>query len=229
MGWKSFGQGLAQNLLSTIIVLGGGALLAILQATHSHWTGPVLYGFLGASAVAVLMYALTGRPILSRKQPETTIANVETNIRVWLDYFGLAVKKENDPNFHFALVVTCRSAIPIMIGRPKTHEHSLIMGSNLAVSKEHQDVLASLSKEKTGRILEEITLELARTGVSYNFDIQPDGTLNKMTIQHGIPITASLSEEKFITQLDRIESAIQVAREATRLAIDSAKSQHPKR
>jgi hypothetical protein len=225
MGWKSFFQGLAQNLVSAILVLGGGAVIAVLKATNSHWTGPVLYGFLGMAALSMLIFSLTGRPILSRKQPQTNLENIEANIRAWLDYFELAVQKQSDPQLHFVYLVTCRSGVGVFVARPKSHGRYLAVISNLEVSKEHQEVLAALPKEKSGRILEETMLELARTGGGYNVATLPDGTMSKITIQLSVPITSSLTEDSFVQVLAKVESNTHVAREAVRLAIDSSKPQ----
>lgn len=227
MWWRSFWQGLAQNLLSAVIVLGGGALIAILQATHSHWTGPVLYGCAGSASLAILIFALTGRPILSKKQPQTTVDNVETNVRAWLDYFGLGVQKRTEAEALFAFLVTCRSGMGLYVARMKARDRYIAFGSNIEVSAEHREVLAKLPKEKSGRIAEELALELAKTGVGYNLEIQSDGTMTRISLQRNIPITPNLTEDTFIGHLDQLESNAHVAREAVRLAIDNAKQQPP--
>jgi len=227
MGWKSFFQGLAANIVSAILILGAGAVLTILQATHSRWAEPTLYGMAGICLMAIIIFAFTGRPILSKKQPQTTVENVESNIRAWLDYFGLGVQKRVEPEAHFAFLVTCRSGIGLFVARPKARDHYVVFGSNIELAAEHRDVLAHLPKEKSGRILEEIALELAKTGVGYNLEIQPDGTLTKISLQRTVPITSGLNQDTFIGYVDQLESNTQVAREAVRLSVDSAKQQTP--
>lgn len=227
MGWKSFWQGIFQNLVATVIVIGGGAVLAVLRATHSYWAEPALYGFLAMTALAVLIFALTGRPLLSKKLPQTTVDNVEDNIRTWLDYFGLGVKKVVDPETHFLFLVTPRSGLGMYIARFKSRDRYIAFGANIDIAPEHQVILKALPKEKSGRIAEELSLELAKTGVGYHLTVETDGTLTKISLQRNTPITSNLTQDAFIGYVDQLESNGHVAVEAVRLALDDAKRQLP--
>ncbi|HXX20776.1 MAG TPA: DUF2299 family protein [Candidatus Acidoferrum sp.] len=227
MDWKAIWQGLLSNLLSAFIIAGGGIALAYLEATHSRWAAPLLFGLGGSAIVSLLIFSLTGRPPFSRKQPQTTVDNVEANIRAWLDYFGLGVQKRTEPDAHFAFIITCRSGMGLYVARFKARDRYIVFGSNIEISAEHRQILTQLSKEKSGRIAEELALELARTGVGYSLEIQPDGTMTKISLQRAIPITPSLTEDTFIAHTDQMESNAQVAREVVRLAVDNAKQRPP--
>lgn len=227
MGWKSFFQGLAANIISAILILGVGAVLTILQATHSRWAEPSLYGMAGICLMAIIIFAFTGRPILSKKQPQTTVHNVESNIRAWIDYFGLGVQKLAEPESYFALLVTLRNGLGIFVARMKARDRYIVFGCNIEISPEHRNVLARLPKEKSSRIAEEVALELAKTGVGYNLEIQPDGTMTKISLQRASPITSSFSQDTFVAHIDQLESNVLVAREVVRLSVDSAKQQLP--
>jgi hypothetical protein len=223
MGWKSFWQSLVTNIVSAMLILGVGALLTILEATNSKWARPTLYGLAGIALMALVIFAFTGRAILSKKQPQTTVENVEANVRVWLDYFGLAVQRADDPQAHFILHVRCGSGIGVTIARPRARDRYLLLLCKVEISKEHQDILAALPKERSARIGEEVNLELARTGVGYNLTFGADGTMTVIQMSKAVPITGSLTEDTFIASVDKVESSVHIAREVVRLAIDSAK------
>jgi hypothetical protein len=227
MGWKSFWQGLITNVVSTVLILGAGALLTILAATNSKWAKPTLYGLAGIALMAGIVFVFTGRAILSKKQPQTTIDNVETNIRAWSDYFGLGIQKvseaEAQAQSHFCILVRCRSGVQIIVMRSKSHDRYLAFVSNLDIAEEHRNVLAQLPKVKSARILQELTLEFARHGIGYQLNILPDGTLSRISITKAIPITRNLTEDTFIAYLDQVESGTQVALGTVRMAIEDAK------
>ncbi len=223
--WKSVREGLVSHILVAAIVAGGGAVIGLLAAYHSVWALPVFYGIVGAAAIAVLIFALTGRALFSRKQPETTTANAEDNIKKWLAYFGLGVQQQENQQAHFMLVTTCRSGVRIIIARLKARDRYVWIGGNLELAKEHQSVLQQLPKEHSGRVVEEIAMELARNEIGYDMTFSPDGTLTMVSVSKTLPITSSLTEEAFIAGLDKVESNMQVAREAVRLLVDRAKSQ----
>jgi len=227
MDWKAVWQGLLSNLLSACIIAGGGILLAYLAATHSRWAAPLLYGLGGATIVSLLIFSLTGRPPFSRKLPQTTVENIEANIRAWLDYFGLGVQKNTDPEAHFVFLVTCRSGMGLYVARFKSRDRYIAFGSNIEISAEHREILAALPKEKSGRITEGLAFELAKTGVGFKLDMQTDGTMSKISLQRAILITPNLTEDSFAHYVDQMESNAQVARVAIRLAIDDAKQLLP--
>jgi hypothetical protein len=223
MDWKALWQGILGNIVAAFLIFGGGAVLAFLSATHSVWAQPALYGIGGCSFIALLIFALTGKHIFSRQEPQTTIENVESNLRQWVDYFGLGVKKMDESDSIFAYLVTCRSGISVIVARVKARERYLVFAVNMEISQEHRDFLSSLSKDQSGRVAEELTLELARLGVSYNVSFEPNGTMNKVSLQRSIPITHNVTQDTFASYLDQMDSNTQVAREAIRLSIDNVK------
>jgi hypothetical protein len=97
-----------QNLLSSVIweillIIGGAAGLAYLRAKWPQWAAPVLYAVGGAACIAVVLFTATGHSILSHQQPETTIDNVEANVKVCLDNFDYSIRKGNDPDSFFTI------------------------------------------------------------------------------------------------------------------------------
>jgi hypothetical protein len=76
MDWKSFFNNMLSNLVWWILLLGGGAMLALLKIYWPLMAEPALYGFIGMASIAILIYAFTGRPIFSKQLPQTTPENV---------------------------------------------------------------------------------------------------------------------------------------------------------
>jgi hypothetical protein len=42
---------------------------------------------------------------LSREQPQTTMENIESNVRAWADKFSLGIQKQTDDKFNFVYLI----------------------------------------------------------------------------------------------------------------------------
>jgi hypothetical protein len=104
---------------------------------------------------------------LPKPRLQTTIENVETNIKTWIDNFGMSIKKEPGQESYFSYVVTPPNGIPISVRRTKTQDRYIILRTGIGISSEHQRMLAQLSEEQQSRIFDELLLELARINIHW--------------------------------------------------------------
>jgi hypothetical protein len=209
-------QGVATNLISAGVIAVLGIALGIIKVKWPSVGNPALYAVVSMALLSVIYFAFTGRGVLSREAPKTTPKNVETNIRTWLDAFGLSVKKESDPLFIFLYTITLRNDTPIAVGRPKDTDHYLVFRADLSLSPEHVTMVNQLDQEHSAMMIRELNLELARAKIGYAL-IGPPLKLIRMVKQ--VPITSTLNEHVFATLLNEMDSTVSLAREATVLAI----------
>jgi len=81
---------IVNGLWEWILVPCVGIVLAILRKKNPSWAGTIIYGLGGSAFAAMILFALVGRPILSRQRPPTSRENVEANLKSWSDTFSLA-------------------------------------------------------------------------------------------------------------------------------------------
>ena len=197
-----------------LLVLGGGIGVGIIKLHWPTLSGPVLYGLGGAACIAIIHFAATGRALLSR--PDTTPENVEKNIRKWLDNFGLASKKEVDPLSYFVLGITLANGNPILVARVKAKDRYLTFQMTLALAPEHQAIIERMNDPQRERVMEELILELGRSRIGHSIQGPP---FKGVILLKAVPITPNYTEGSFAASLDEMDSALNVARIAIRLAI----------
>jgi hypothetical protein len=103
-------QGIFGSILYDLLLAGMvAALLAYLKAKKERLAGPALYGLVGFTMVMVIAIALTGHALLSKETPQTTLENVEANIKTWAETFSLGIQKQTDINFTFIYAISLPS------------------------------------------------------------------------------------------------------------------------
>lgn len=209
-------HGLVTNLGSEFIIFGGGLLLTILRVKKPNIAVPVLYGVATIALLSIIVFVFTGRFIFSTEQPQTNTENVESNIRTWLDDFGLTVQKQDIQNSYFTLLVTMHGGDHVFILRPKDHDRFIGFQGNVQAAPEHVAIINKLSKKDADLLVDEVGLELSRSKISYSIGGEP---FKIVTIQRLVPITASLTESSFIQYLDETESGMNLVIASVNLAL----------
>jgi hypothetical protein len=217
MDWKTLFKGVLHNAIWWVLVVLGGALPALLKAYRPLLAGPVAYGLFGATCVFIIHFVGTGRSLFSRQQPQTTPENVEANIRVWLDNFGLAAKKDRLDSAHFCIAITLHSGNGIVVVRQKASERYLLFQSRLGLAPEHQAPVDAMASAQRDQMMREITLDLARARIGYAFEGPP---FRSIVLSKSSFITSRLTEDAFVAIIDEMDSAVALARAATVLAIE---------
>jgi hypothetical protein len=211
----------ANWIYDVLFLAGGGALLGYLKAKKLDFTPIVLYVMAGVTCVAIVLFTLTGRPLLSRPLQQSTPDNVEANIKAWSDDLGFAVAKAQavPPGASFALLVTLASGNPIVVARINQMPNYVQLSCGLVLSPEHHAAMAKLSKGQADAVKQEVILELALSRMGYTtMEQQGNSQLQSIVLSKSIPI-ADLAEPGFLGYMNEMDSAVSLARAATILAL----------
>jgi len=205
-------------LFKWVLVPLGGIMLALLKRKKSDWvwTSPILYGLAGSAFIAMIMFALMGRPMLSRQKPQTTPENIESNVKMWADNFSLGIQKQTDDKFSFLYAIALPSGRAVLVGRPVQRDRYLQFQGIMPISPEHEAILEKLSPPQLERFTDEVNIEMARSKMGF---LLVGGPIKGVIVTKAIPITNSLTEDSFVAYLDEIDSSMMLAREAIRLAL----------
>lgn len=221
-------QAIFGHLLYDLLLAAGVAgLIAYLKSKQSIWVNPAVYGLSAFAAVLVISYVFVGHALLSKEQPLTTAENVENNIRVWADAFQLGVTKmPSQAEMDFGLVVTMKSGTPVEIRKMKNASAYLQIQCNLALSPDHQKVLAKLTEDQSAFVTEELSVELARSRMGFTIigppvqaPIQAQPQIQLVVLSKSAPISG-LTESTFLGYVNEMDSAATLSRSTTALLLD---------
>jgi hypothetical protein len=125
----------------------GGFLLAYLRKKNPNWAGIVIYGLGGSAFIAMIVFAIVGRPVLSNPRP--TPENIEATARLWLDHFHESVVRLDNADSYFALGITLTSSGRLItISRPKAFDNYLAFNSTLVLTPEDQAIFNNLTQDE---------------------------------------------------------------------------------
>jgi hypothetical protein len=215
-----FGSALYDLLLAGVVA----ALLAYLKAKKERLTGPVAYGVAGFTMVMIIAYTLAGHAIAFTQQPQTTPENIEANVKAWADDLGLGVQTQSDPAATFLLRIVLHNGRVVAIGQPKERPKYIQYQAQVAMDADGQAFFAKLPPDQAEQIVDEVDLELARSGMGYEFVNTP---IIGVILKKVVLISNSFTEETLTSDLEQMDSAVAIAREAIRLAISNTKFSHP--
>jgi hypothetical protein len=235
MDWGGLWQGVASNLVSAVLILGGGALLALLRLKYPNYADLGRYAFTGAATTAVVLFALLGKGIITRSPPEVTPENLEGYIRKWTDDAGLPIAKAppSEQTTYFGYVITTTGGVSISVFRAKEKPGYLQMQCALSMSPEHLGMLAKLSKEQADEVIEEIVLEMDRAHIGFIMTTafplglpiptvvttRPDIFQQTITVTEPIAISKELNEGVFLARINQIDSDVSLVRSVTDLTL----------
>jgi hypothetical protein len=205
---------LARVVWEMLLIFGVGTVLGYLKAKMPELAPRILYGLAGATCVATLLFAFTGRAVFSKEPPETTVDNVEQNVRSWLDWYGVGVTKRSTTDEFFAFSVTMRSGNVLGVARPKDRDRYLILRTSL--TSDLTSVIDKMNDLQKARLGDEVMLEMARSRATYHWD-PPSGGMDIMKI---VPISSALTQDTFASRVEELDAEIELARESVRLSID---------
>jgi hypothetical protein len=203
MDWSGLWQGILSNGIYAILILGAGAMLALLKTKWPELAPKVLYGIAGATCVAVLIFTFTGRAILSTEQRQIKPENVETEIKTWISSFGYAFVSMSDNESYFTLRVTLPSGKPIMVSRTKQRDQYITVRGAVAIAPQHLTILTKMPQAQVTRIRHGLAIELARSKIGF-VETMP---LQLIMVEKRIPITTALTESMFMDTVDEVELA----------------------
>lgn len=216
----------AVGLVVALIITGLSVLMAFLKARKDTLAGPVLYGLTTGAALAVLWFAFTGNAIFAKSS--VTPDNIEEYVKVWVDNLAMGIaKKEDSTDTIFDYVITPRSGHPQEVARFKDRPAYLEFAVQINFSPDDQAIMNKLSKEQAERVINKLSLELARySKVGFEIRAAKDRGTSILLI-HGVPIV-SMSEGYFLACINDMDSAQTVLRSATALVLADASADAPK-
>jgi hypothetical protein len=228
MDWKAIFQSIfSRAVWELLLIIGGGAVIGIIKNKWPDYAPRVLYGAAGSACVAVLLFTLTGRAILSNPlPPETTPDNIQDNVKLWSENLGLAFIKASIPDSYFAYTITTSNGIQIQVMR-STKEKTLYleMIATLALSPDNQATLGTLTKDQIASFTDEIAVELNKSRVGFALGVntlpQTGSATTAQTLlvlQKGVPING-LTELGFSECTDDINFTAQLVKADTSLIL----------
>lgn len=230
-----------QNLFSTftweiILVLGGATVLGYAKSKLPDKAPTIAYGIFGATCVAILLFTITGRGLVSKRPPEVTAENIEDNIKKWTEDNGLSIAKVSSvmtgQNVYFGFVITLANGNPVAVFRGKEKSTFLQIQCPLVLSPEHLAMLNKLNKEQADDVIEEVTLEMNRARIGFTMqtalatqmmggptsNTKPPLFGQTIIVQKTLAITDA-NEVTFTTKLNEIDSEVGVVRGITDLTL----------
>lgn len=216
MDWKSLYNNVLSNIVWWLLVLGGGALLALLKIYWPKFADPTLYALVGIACLAMVAFSLKGKGLLISNPAVITPENIEEHVREWLDHFRVSSKKESAPTgMSFLVIATLRSGNLVAIGRHNEAEEYLSLQSRVMLGPEHQVAIDAMTEEQRNQTIQEIVLELLRTRIAHTLEGPP---FRAMILSKGLRISGTLTEDVFIAAMDEMDNAGNMAKLATNAA-----------
>jgi hypothetical protein len=235
MDWHSVWEGVLAHGIYGLLILGGGAALAVLKLRWPQYADVVRNAFVGMASIALILFALMGRGILSKRPPEITPESLQDSVRKWADDAGLGISKmpPMGEDVFFGLLLTLKSGNQVTVFRGKEKPGFLQIQTPLSMSQEHLQMLSKLSKEEADDAMEEIILEMNRSRIGWIMQTATTPPILSGTpattrpaifgqviiVTRPVAISDDLSEAAFIAHIDQIDSDIGIVRGITDLTL----------
>lgn len=158
----------AEWIIAGLLGFAWATVLTSLKLYESSWATPLMYGT-GALCMTFVcggLYIVISR--IPRLRTKVTMANVESNVRNWLDRSGCSVKTDPTQETFFRFCVQLPSGSTVLIGRTRAGllDH-VIVRANIVDEKAVPNELKNALLPQQERLLDIIKLELARARVGY--------------------------------------------------------------
>ncbi len=215
-GWGWLWQGIISNWIFWAISLIAGLLGAYLKSKGGKWLPIVYNGLLAAGLVGLIIFNASLQMKLSMEEKaKTTVDNIENKARSWLDKFQISTQSQPDNDVYFRYVATTPSNVKVTIARLKRHDQALVFYARIIVDPKEIDKLSSAQQHK---MKTQIIIEMAKLGFAFNLNAP-----NTVLIQKAIPITPSLTETEFMTEVQSIDAAITIVRNILAIYLEPKK------
>lgn len=199
-------------------------LMAVLKKKGSPWFAPILWGLIGAVLVLLCMAAtrLLSIPGSLRVQPALiTPDSVETDIRRWLDEFGLTVRKSLDTEHEgclFALTITTKEGVVVTAYYPEDFPQYIILETNITLGEPYRNQFDALSPEQQERVRTRLAVELSRAKMGFDAPL----TLDPIKLQKRVPTADGFPEHVFMQYFNDFELTILLTRYTLELELAEA-------
>ena len=207
-----FSQNLITNVVWLVIVLIGGASLALIKKYLPSLAPYAMYFLVGCACVAIVVGLVMIWP-----EPTTNTNTIERDARRWLDNFGLSNKTIIDDSVYFALQAQMANGT-LIIARSKKRDRYLEMTAGMNLSPEHEVIVKSLTPERIKLISDSVIRQLAlgRVNMVVTFPFK------EIRFVRMIPIIKTLNESTFIEAVDDVDKAMLIARQTIVIELQTA-------
>lgn len=206
-----------QNLISTavweiVLVLGGAAAFGYVKKKIPEQAPTLAYAVLGATCVAIILFTLTGRAILSKQPTEVTVDNIEDGIKLWAEHLGMNIGPASEPaaNYFAHMVSLPNNAQAVEVFRAKEKPGYLQFRAIVSISPENQSAFSKMSQSEVNHIVDGLNLEISRAnlGCTTVMVTAVNERLHKtilagVALQRGVPIQ-NLNEWLFADTFDQL-------------------------
>ena len=173
----------------------GPAIWVLLQSWPAYIIAPlIILTFIGISS---LILFFLNQYKLWQKRRGIQIGRIEPMMRNWLYRNGFSIKDDRQPNAVFQFVARDEQGRPVVVGQLKG-ELFLTLGAKLLVSPEDQQRLDPITGDENSTLLEDLKMEMARSGVGFIGIIHP---LRAITIEEKVPCDDTLTELAFMQKV----------------------------
>jgi hypothetical protein len=212
--------------LEIILVLGGAAALGYAKQKLPQFAPTLVYAFLGATCVAILIFTFTGRAVFSKAPaPLVTVENIEENTKLWAEHLGMTVGPATEPDSSFAHTFALQSDNSVTVFRSHVKPDYLQFKSIVTVAPEHEAAFYKMSPNQLTRIIEQLNLDIGRSlaGVAFGEIYAKNDQLHKTVVtgfllERGIPIQ-DMNERVFGDAFDLITRGAGMTSAFVRLSV----------
>jgi hypothetical protein len=218
-GWGWLWQGIIANWMFWAIMGIAGLAGGFLKSKGGKWL-PILYnGLLSAGLVGLIIFTGNLQIKLSMEEKaKTTINNIESKARTWLDKFQIATQSLPGDDVHFRYIATTPNNVKINVCRLKKHDNALIFYVNLITDKNEIDKFSQTEQHK---IKEQIGIEASKLRLGFNVE-----NLSKVTIEKAIPITPNLTETEFMAEIQSMTAGLLIVKSIIEIGKEEKTSLH---
>ncbi len=223
MEWLT--QGVISSVIASLLVAGGGILIAYFRHKGSQWVIPVLHGLGASGLILAIIVGILAVQAIPPAKPRVTPDNLEGYIKQWAEINGLGITKPQNqvPDSFFSYVLTLKNGTPISVFRLKGNSRRLDLHCVIALTEENQKRFAALSKDETENFVQEISRQLGLVKIgnfilsSAPFTATPGNVIQPFGPQLSVEIFKSsfisgMDEDEFVRDIDEIDSASSVVK-----------------
>jgi len=204
-GWIEWGNSVGQGILVTIIVaLVPGGIVAYLAHIQSIWTMPVLLGLgaaLMSAGIVIMARAWAHLPPI-RTRPNAK--NIESCIHSWLDNERVSVKNDPSVGSYFRFRITLNEKTMTIVRTRGEFEDYVQILADLGTHGDNK-LLEQFNEDEIVKTLWDVKVELARAQVGYSGLENPP---NNFMIFRRVPIHHNLTEFIFMSMVGSVEAAM---------------------
>jgi hypothetical protein len=221
MDWPILYQSVEAKLIDLTLGLLVSILVGIWRKRNSPYATPVLYCLGCFASLTVICYFVVSFLNLPSDPPmATTSENVEENTKLWTGNLGYSVRKIDQANNYFTLIITDIEGRGFVVRRPtQMGGRYLVIESTLTITgsdKETYDNLSDVAKEE---VEEEISAEVAKQNISFGVH-PPTINLNELT-----PIS-NLTENELRESINVVVNTLIIARQTFEIELKKNSPAH---